>query len=81
MVEANFRVERDSMGEIKVPEGVYWGARTQRAIENFPISKLRFPGRVIRVLGMIEMGAAEASMELGLLDKKFGKAVQHCAQE
>jgi len=81
MVEANFRVERDSMGEIKVPEGVYWGAQTQRAIENFPISKLRFPGRFIRALGMIKMGAAEANMELGLLDKKFGKAVQQGAKE
>jgi fumarate hydratase class II len=76
-----FRVEKDSMGEMKIPQNAYWGAETQRAVENFPISGLRFPRSFIRALGMIKMASAEVNMELGLLDHKRGKAIRGAAQE
>jgi fumarate hydratase, class II len=62
------RIERDSMGELPVPAGAYYGASTQRAVQNFPISPLRFPRRLIRALGLIKRAAAEVNQELGLFD-------------
>src|SRR5947208_4898312 len=74
-----FRVEKDFLGEIKVPKDAYWGVQTQRAIENFPISGIRFGRRFIYALGLIKMACAQTNMELGLLDNKIGKAsVQAC---
>ena len=60
------RIERDSMGEMQVPDTAYYGAQTQRAVENFPISDLRFPRSFIRALGLIK-GAAAAANPLPLL--------------
>ena len=76
-----FRVERDSMGEMRVPEDAYYGAQTARAVENFPISGFRFPRAFIRALGLIKKHSAEANAELGLLDKTIAEAIQRAAQE
>ena len=62
------RTERDSMGEMNVPSGALWGASTQRAVLNFPISGLRFPRRFIQALGFIKGAAAAANAHLGHLD-------------
>src|SRR5437870_428789 len=75
------RVERDSMGEMRVPAGALYGAQTQRAAENFPISNLRFPREFIRALGLIKLSAARANMDLGLLEKKIGDAIVKASQE
>jgi fumarate hydratase class II len=77
----NSRIERDSMGEIHVPADALYGAQTQRAVENFPISNLRFPREFIRALGLIKLAAARTNTELGLLDKAIGIAIVKAAQE
>ncbi len=76
-----FRVERDFLGEVKVPKDAYWGVQTQRAIENFPISGIRFGRRFIYALGLIKMACAQTNTELGLLDNKIGKAIVQACQE
>ena len=81
MDKNSFRVERDTMGEVKVPQQAYWGAETQRAIENFPIRGLLFPAQFLRALGMIKMASALANMELGLLKKDLGEAIFLAARE
>src|SRR2546422_600430 len=78
---AEFRVEKDFLGEVKVPKDAYWGVQTQRAIENFPISGIRFGRRFIYALGLIKMACAQTNMELGLLDNKIGKAIVQACQE
>ncbi|HEY2379851.1 MAG TPA: class II fumarate hydratase [Terriglobia bacterium] len=75
------RVERDSMGEVRVPSDALYGAQTQRAVENFPISDLRFPREFIRALGLIKLAAARVNTDLGLLNKKAGNAIIAAAQE
>jgi fumarate hydratase class II len=75
------RIETDSMGQMRVPSDALYGAQTQRAVENFPISKLRFPPEFIRALGLIKRAAAQANMDLGLLNRKIGKAVLEASQE
>ena len=62
------RIERDSMGEMEVPADALYGASTQRAVLNFPISGQRFPRQFIRALALIKHAAAETNRELGLLD-------------
>src|SRR5262249_58502617 len=71
----------DSMGEMLVPASALYGAQTQRAVENFPISNLRFPREFIRALGLIKLSAARANMDLGLIDKKIGSAIRQAARE
>ena len=78
---SDFRVEKDSMGEMQVPADALYGAQTARAVENFPISGLRMPRPFIRALGMIKEGAARANLELGLLDKEIALAVMEAAEE
>jgi fumarate hydratase class II len=75
------RTERDSMGEMQVPAQAYYGASTQRAKTNFPISDLRIPGRMIRALGLIKWAAARTNGELGLLDAKLADAISRAAEE
>lgn len=75
------RIERDSMGEVPVAESVYYGAQTKRAIENFPISALRFSRAFIRAIGIIKLGAARVNTELGLLDRSISTAIEIAAQE
>jgi len=75
------RSERDSMGPMEVPAEAYYGASTQRAVLNFPVSGLRFDRGFIRVLGLIKMAAAGVNAELGLLDAKLAGAIQRAARE
>ena len=75
------RTERDSMGEMQVPADAYYGASTQRATLNFPVSGLRIPGRMIRALGLIKQAAAEVNVELGLLEPDKGDAIARAARE
>jgi fumarate hydratase class II len=77
----NSRIERDSMGEVRVPAHALYGAQTQRAVQNFDISNLRFPREFIRALGLIKLAAARTNMDLGLLDKKTGAAIVRAAEE
>ena len=75
------RIERDSMGEVKVPAEALYGAQTQRAVENFPISGETMPPAFIHALGMIKVAAAEANRELGLLDADVAQAIVQAGQE
>lgn len=79
--QRNKRIERDSMGEVAVPADAFYGAQTQRAVENFPISNLRFPREFIRAVGLVKLAAARANMDLGLLDKSIGNAIVSAARE
>src|SRR6202158_4467056 len=79
--EARVRVERDSMGEVEVPADAYYGASTQRAVLNFPISGQAFPRRFIRALGLVKKAAAQTNSELGLLSKRRASAIARAAQE
>ena len=81
MAEQDCRIERDSMGEVRVPKSAYYGAQTQRAVENFPVSGIGFPPRFIRALGIIKLAAAAANQELGLLDARVGDAIRQAAAE
>ncbi len=81
MANDDFRIERDSLGELKVPAGALWGAQTQRAVDNFPISGLRMPRDFIRALGLIKWAAATANLELGGLDAKHAAAIQKASLE
>jgi fumarate hydratase class II len=69
------------MGSVMVPASAYYGAQTQRALDNFRISGLVFPRRFIRALGIVKEAAAYSNMQLGLLDEKKGKAISQAAQE
>jgi fumarate hydratase class II len=75
------RVERDSMGEMQVPDEAYYGASTQRAVLNFPISNLRFNRRMIEALGLIKRHAAESNLELGLITAEHADAIGRAAEE
>jgi fumarate hydratase class II len=76
-----YRIERDSMGPIRVPGEAYYGAQTQRAVENFPVSGWRFGREFIYALGLIKFAAAKANGELGLLGKRIVRAIAQAAQE
>ncbi len=76
-----YRIEKDSLGEMKVPEDALYGAQTQRAVENFPISGQLFGRRFIEALGLIKKSAAETNAELGILDEKIAESVAIAAAE
>src|SRR5579884_4197691 len=76
-----FRIERDTMGEMRVPSDALYGAQTQRAIENFPIGDLRFRRAFIRALGLIKACAAKANRELGNLPEDVARAIEDVAGE
>jgi fumarate hydratase class II len=78
---AEFRVERDSMGELKVPASALWGAQTQRAVNNFPISGLRMPPAFIRALALVKWAAARTNKKLGLLPEEIAAAIEASALE
>jgi fumarate hydratase, class II len=80
-MRTSFRVERDSMGEIKVPADALWGAHTQRAVQNFPISGLTLPRPFIGALGLVKQAAARVNRELKLLEPKVAQAVEEAAAE
>ncbi len=76
-----FRIERDSLGEVRVPAAALYGAQTQRAIENFPISGLVFPRTFLRALGLVKAACARANGELGLIETALARAVEAAARE
>ncbi|WP_058834760.1 class II fumarate hydratase [Luteimonas abyssi] len=76
---AEFRIEHDSMGELQVPADALWGAQTQRAVDNFPISGRPMPAGFIQALGLIKAAAAEANQDLGLLPKRPAAAIRKAA--
>src|SRR5437764_15418694 len=78
---SNTRIERDSMGEMQVPRDAYYGASTQRAVLNFPISDLRFPRDFIRALGQIKQAAAQVNAELGNIDLSVADGIVQAAEE
>lgn len=78
-----YRIERDTMGEVRVPADKYWGAQTQRALENFRIGtdRFRMPLEIIRAYGMLKKAAARANLELGELPEEIAKAIIQAAEE
>ncbi|MFW6437163.1 MAG: class II fumarate hydratase [Halococcoides sp.] len=78
---ADERIESDSLGEIAVPADAYWGAQTQRAIENFPISDRRFGRRFVRAIGLVKLGAVRANRELGHVDAERADAIETACEE
>ena len=81
MSQQSYRIEHDSMGEVRVPAQALYGAQTQRAVENFPISDLRLPRSMIRALGMIKAAAASVNNDLGLMDDDMAAAIQAASME
>jgi fumarate hydratase, class II len=81
VVEVTFRIERDSLGEIQVPKDALYGAQTQRAVENFPISGLKPWRAFIWSMAMIKLAAADVNQELGLLDAERTDAIMKAARE
>jgi len=83
MTDSNsgFRTERDSLGEMQVPADALYGPQTQRAVENFPISGIRFPRRFIHALGTIKKACARANQEMGWLDAPVADAIARAADE
>lgn len=75
------RIERDSLGELEVPAEALWGAQTQRAVQNFPISGQRMPAGFIRALALVKSAAARANADLGLLEAKLAEAIEVAAAE
>ncbi len=78
---SDYRIEKDSMGEIKVPAGALYSAQTQRAVENFPISGIRFSSEFIQAVGYIKKACAEVNSELGLVDKDLAEAISLACDE
>jgi len=81
MTSGRTRVEKDSMGQMSVPESALYGASTERAVLNFPISGYRFSRPFIRALGMIKLAAAQANHDLGLLDAERSALIVQAAEE
>ena len=75
------RTERDTMGEMQVPQDAYWGASTQRAVLNFPVSDLRYPADFVHILGRLKRAAAQANAGLGLLDTAIADAIVTASAE
>jgi fumarate hydratase class II len=78
---SDYRVEHDSMGEVRVPADARWAAQTQRAVENFPISGERLPRRQIRALALIKAAAAEVNARRGIVDPQMAQAIGAAASE
>jgi len=79
--QQEFRIEKDSMGEVRVPADALYKAQTQRAVDNFPISGIRFPRTFIRALGMVKAAAAAVNHDLGLMDAAMSDAIQAASSE
>lgn len=76
-----FRIEKDTMGEVKVSQNAYYGAQTQRAVENFPVSGITFPPRFIHTLALVKLCAAKVNVRLGIIDQKISDAIVTAANE
>jgi fumarate hydratase class II len=81
MSDKEFRTEKDSMGELQVPANAKWGAQTQRAVNNFPISGLTMPRQFVAALGLVKWAAAGANSELGLIGNDLAISIQKAALE
>ena len=77
----DYRTEEDSLGEMQVPADAYWGAQTQRAVENFPVSGIGMSRRFIRALGVVKKAAAQANRDLGLVEDDTAEAIVAAADE
>src|ERR1700747_2341907 len=77
---SEFRIEKDSMGEVKVPAKAYYGAQTQRAVENFPISGQPLPTARSRALGLVKLAAAMANRDLGKLKGEIAEPIIKAAR-
>jgi fumarate hydratase class II len=75
------RTESDTLGAIEIPEGAYWGAQTERARRNFPVSGLRFPRRFVQALGWIKSECAAENARLGIVDARLAEAIRDAADE
>ena len=78
---SEYRIEKDSMGEVKVPKDAYYGAQTQRAVDNFPVSDIRFSRGFIEALGLVKKNAAKVNAALGELDSGITDAIEKAAVE
>jgi len=76
-----FRIESDTMGEVRLPAWAYWGAQTQRAVENFGVSDKRIPAALIEALGLLKRYAAEVNGELGIVAPELSQAIAQAAEE
>jgi fumarate hydratase class II len=76
-----YRIEKDSMGEVSVPEGRLWGAQTQRSIENFAIGAEKMPPEIIAALGVVKKAAALANAELGVMERSHAEKIAKAADE
>jgi fumarate hydratase class II len=76
-----FREEKDSMGTVNVPQDAYYGSQTQRALDNFPISGLKFQAAFIHALALVKQGAAKVNQKLDLLDPELANAISRAARE
>jgi fumarate hydratase, class II len=81
MAAQDYRIEKDSMGELRVPADALWGAQTQRAVENFPVSGRPMPAGFVRAVGLIKWAAAGANRDLGLLEGSLAEAIREAAAE
>ena len=81
MARGMYRIEKDSLGSVRVPAGALYGAQTQRAVENFPVSGLRFPRSFLRALGLIKACAASVNRGLKLMDPRMAAAIELAAME
>lgn len=75
------RVAKDSLGEVRIPANVYYGAQTQRAVENFPISGHALPSRLIHALGLVKQAAARVNRDLGIIDADVAEFIEQAASE
>ena len=81
MSEQEYRIERDSLGEVRVPKDALYAAQTQRAVDNFPISPLCFPRQFIRAIGLIKGAAAAVNLDLAQMDAEMAAAIQSACAE
>ncbi len=81
MARSKVRIEKDSLGSVRMPAGALWGVQTQRAVDNFRISGRAMPREFIRALGLIKSTAAQVNAGLGLLDRRRARAIDRAAQE
>lgn len=78
---SEYRIEKDSMGNVEVPKNALYGAQTQRAHDNFPISGIRFSREFIEALGIVKKSASLANNELGLIETEISEAINQASQE
>ncbi len=77
----DYRIEKDTIGEIKVPSEKYWGAQTQRSKQNFPIGDEKMPKEVVEGFAILKKSAAKANAELGLLEEEKAQAIAYAADQ